>query len=186
MTMSLARNPKRWKRAVRLALALVLLVDAGLAIYVWRAGTLPRAQAEERAQLRLLHEQLGGDVRRAHAIRQNLPRVREDCDRFFEEQFLDAGGGYSSVVADLNAIARRAGVASPGLRFSQREIEARGVIEVSVDTVAEGDYRSLVRFINGLERSEHFYLLESLALGSTGGGRIKLNLGLKTFFRPQA
>lgn len=181
---NLPRNAKRWKRAVKLALALVLLADAGLAIYVWRAGAVPAAQEEERARLRLLYDQMGSDVRRAQAIRESLPAVRRDCDTFFEEQFLEAARGYSAVVADLGAIARRAGVAASNVRFSQRELEARGVIEVSVDAVAEGDYRSLVRFINGLERSENFYLLESLALGSTAGGRIKLNLGLKTYFRP--
>lgn len=182
--MTVERNAKRWKRAVRLALGVVLLLDLGLLIYLWRAGAVPAAQAEERAALRLLHEQLGSDVRRAQTIRASLPAVQRDCDTFFSEQFLDAARGYSAVVADLGAIARRAGVTASGVRFSQREIEARGVVEVTVDAVAEGDYGSLVRFINGIERSENFYLLESLALGSTAAGRIKLNLGLKTYFRP--
>mgnify|MGYP001608520988 FL=1 len=65
----------------------------------------------------------------------------------------------------------------------ERPLETRGVTEVTVSATVEGDYVSVVRFINGLERSDNFYLLDSLGLASSTGGSIKLNLQLRTYFR---
>jgi hypothetical protein len=47
----------------------------------------------------------------------------------------------------------------------------------------QGAYPSLVSFINGLERSKSFYLLDSLSLDSSTDGLLKLNLELRTYFR---
>jgi hypothetical protein len=46
----------------------------------------------------------------------------------------------------------------------------------------------VVRFINGLEHSGNFYVLDGLALAGSGSGsvgdmRLKLNLQLRTYFR---
>jgi hypothetical protein len=46
-----------------------------------------------------------------------------------------------------------------------------------------GDYPSVVRFINGLERSNNFYVLDGLQLAESTAGNVKLNLRLRTYFR---
>jgi len=86
-------------------------------------------------------------------------------------------------VADLSDISNRAGIHTGGVTFKQRELEKRGVTEVEVTTAVEGEYPNLVRFINGLERSKNFYLLDSLTLASSAGGSIRLNLQLRTYLR---
>ncbi len=67
--------------------------------------------------------------------------------------------------------------------FKQRDIEKRGIAEVELTTTVDGDYPSLVRFINGLERSQNLYLLDSLSLVAGQEGRIKLNVSMRTYFR---
>ena len=53
-----------------------------------------------------------------------------------------------------------------------------------MSATVEGAYPGLVKFINGLERSQNFYLLDSLALASgMGGTGVRLNLQLRTYFR---
>jgi hypothetical protein len=50
--------------------------------------------------------------------------------------------------------------------------------------VVSGDYSSVVRFVNNLEHSDTFYVLDGLALAANGsGGQLRLNLQLRTYFR---
>lgn len=180
--MTMSRGISHWKTRVRWALGVVFLIDALLLFANWRNGGA-RASAEALKRLRSQHAQLDKDVRRARAIRERLPAVQAQCDRFFREQLQPTSRGYSAVVADLSALAAKAGLRTSGVTFRQHAVENRGVIEVGVAAAVEGDYPSLVRFINGLERSKNFYVMESLALESGTAGTVRLNLELKTYFR---
>lgn len=174
----------RWKRWVQWSLAAVVAVDLVLLVVTWRvAQSNPSEQRRELERLRAQHALLKADVERVSAIRGTLPRVNEECDRFVADRLLDAASGYSVIVADLGRIANRAGLHTNSITFQHQELGKRGVVQVDVAATVEGDYASLVRFINGLERSENFYLLDALTLASSTGGGIKLNLQLRSYFR---
>ncbi|MCL6481584.1 MAG: type 4a pilus biogenesis protein PilO [Firmicutes bacterium] len=183
------RPARHWKRRVRVTLGLIVLADLVLAGLVIRSGAQPTALREERDRLAMQFRQLSDDVVRAQAVRSNLPKVAQQCANFFEQQFLDASRGYSAVLTDFTRLAQRAGLEIQRIGFRQDSVDKRQLTEVRIEVNVEGDYPALVRFINGLERSEHFYLMNSLALASSTAGRIKLTLEVKTYFRnalPQA
>lgn len=172
---------KRW---VLRALVALLLVDAGLVAVVWNyesgqsetgRKTIERLQDEDR--------NLDADVTRANRFREQLPRVRKDCDEFLGHTLLLASTGYSKIEADLGKITAAAGLPAGGVAFKQKPTDKQGIIEVEVNANVEGDYSSLVKFINGLERSDHLYLIDSMSLnsGSERGGR--LSLVMRTYFR---
>ncbi|HEV8383483.1 MAG TPA: type 4a pilus biogenesis protein PilO [Candidatus Acidoferrales bacterium] len=178
------RNSRQWKRWVRIALAVVLAADALLVYANWSA-TDPAARAAA-ARLEKLHEEHGllkADVERVSAIRDHLSEVQRDADHFYSQEFLPAGMGYSSIISDLGKISKSSGLGTSNVQFKERPLETRGVTEITVTATVEGQYVSLVRFINGLERSSNFYLLDNLTLASSTGGNIKLNLQLRTYFR---
>jgi len=52
-----------------------------------------------------------------------------------------------------------------------------------VAAAVEGDYANVINFINGLERSNNFYVLDGLSLASSTAGNLRLNLQLRTYFR---
>lgn len=176
-------NAKRRKVGIRWILAAVLVVDAVLLVVNAQPGPTPLMQERDEKRLQRQHDLLAADVGRASAIRQRLPEVRRECDQFFTKELRDTSTGYSSVVADLGEISKNAGLHTSAVGFRQRDVGNRSVIEVEVTTTVEGDYASLVSFINGLERSRNFYLLDSLDLASRTGGNLKLNLRLRTYFR---
>ncbi len=91
--------------------------------------------------------------------------------------------GYSALEDDLGALARTAGLRTEGLSFRQHPADKRGVTEIEIGATVDGDYPSVVRFIDGLERSDNFYILDSLSLAAGSAGQLKLNLQLRTFFR---
>ncbi len=180
--MTMSRGAPSWKKWVRWGLGAILVIDAMLLFANWRNGR-GRASAEELDKLKTQRRLLENDVRRAQRIRDRLPAVQAQCDHFFRDQLPPASSGYSAVLADLAALAQKAGLRTSGVSYKQHAVENRAIVEIEVSVAVEGNYPSLVRFINGLERSKNFYVMDSLALDSSTGGAIRLNLELKTYFR---
>jgi len=173
-----------WKKWTGIVLIALLAVDVGLGVFLWRASQAgPEKMAVERDRLTLLSKQLKADVERCEEIRSSMATAGIDADSFYRQTFLDRATGYSSIETDLNSIASSAGLRASGVTFKEKEIEDRGVTEVSMTTSVEGDYASIIKFINGLERSKNFYLLNSLHLASETQGGIKLDLQMRTYFR---
>lgn len=173
-----------WKMWTSAALGVLLLADLSLAVFLWRGSRQdPTAMRSERDRLALQAKLLRADVERGDKIRSSLPNAGKDCDTFYRQSFLDSATGYSQIESDLSAIATQSGVKTSGLSFKQKEIKERGVTEIQINTSVDADYSALIRFVNGIERSKKFYLLDSLKLGTGALGGIKLDLELHTYFR---
>jgi hypothetical protein len=175
----------RWKHWVRAAILVIFVLDAALLIARWRMSvTSSRQQLVDRLLvLKSETARLRANLNQAARIQARLPEIGRDCDRFYRQDLLGMQDGYPLLVGDLGKIASGAGLHASGIRFTQKDLPAHGVTEIEADTVIEGDYPALVRFINGLEQSKNFYLLDSLSLASSAPGRIKLNVRLRTYFR---
>jgi Type II secretion system (T2SS), protein M subtype b len=173
-----------WKKGIASALLLLVAADLALVVVLWQIGQNgPRAM---RARIVRLTEQaklMRADVERGERIRAALPEAGQQCNAFYDKAFFDSTTGYSQIEADLNSISKDAGVQTSGLKFKQKQVKGRGVMEVDVSTKVTADYPSLIRFINGLERSQDFYLLDGLALHSANAGMVDLDLDLHTYFR---
>lgn len=173
-----------WKKGIAAALLLLVAADLALIVVLWQIGQNgPEVMRDRIARLTEQSKLLHADVQRGRKIRAALPLAGRQCDAFYDKNFFDSATGYSHIEADLNSISSDAGVRTSGLQFKQRPVKGRGVTEVEVSTKVSADYPSLIRFINGLERSPDFYLLDGLALHSAQGGTVDLDLDLHTYFR---
>jgi len=182
--MTLRLNWPAWKIGVGAALGLVLVLDLALAAYLWHASSLqPQQLRLQRDGLALQAKKLRADVARGEKIRAALPQAGKDCDAFYQQSFLDSATGYSRIEADLDEIASKAGVRISGYTFKEKAVKDRGVNEIDITTGLDADYPAIIQFINGLERSKNFYLLDSLKLTSATTGGLRLDLDLHTFFR---
>jgi Tfp pilus assembly protein PilO len=173
-----------WKIAVGAALVLVLALDLALAGYLLHMSSeQPVALKVERDKLELQAKKLRADVDRGEKIRASLPQAGKDCDVFYQQSFLDSSTGYSRIEADLGEIAAKSGVRISGITFKQKEVKDRGVTEIQIAADLDADYSAMIQFINGLERSKDFYLLDGLHLTSVSTGGLRLDLDLHTYFR---
>ncbi|HTU34716.1 MAG TPA: GspMb/PilO family protein [Candidatus Acidoferrum sp.] len=182
--MSAKGNWGRTKTTVIVVLAVLLAADIGVGVFLWR--TSRQSSADMRGELNHLKLEArlrDADVARGRKVRASLPRVAQDCSRFYQNNFLSPGTGYSSIDADLSSIAGKAGLRISDTTYKEGTAETHGVKELSITASVEGSYASVIQFINGLEQSRNFYLLNDLQLTSAKGGAIKLNLKLRTFFR---
>ncbi|MGH9739794.1 MAG: GspMb/PilO family protein [Candidatus Acidiferrales bacterium] len=173
-----------WKKGFAMVLCLLVAADVALIVVLWQIGR-EGPQAMRGRMMRLTEESkfLRADVARGQKIRASMPNSGRECDAFYNKAFFDSTTGYSQIEADLNSISKDAGVQTSGLKFKQKEVKGRGVMEVDVATTVTADYPSLIHFINGLERSQDFYLLDGLALHSSQSGLVDLDLSLHTYFR---
>jgi hypothetical protein len=131
----------------------------------------------------MLEKSYRADNARLERFRTELPADEKQWDEFFTTHFHPAGAGYSAVSEDLGELSRSAGLRSDTITFRQHSPDARGLVEIEIGTAIEGDYESLINFLDKLEHSENFYVLDSLALASSSAGKLRLNLQLRTYFR---
>jgi Tfp pilus assembly protein PilO len=175
---------KRTKTIIRVILGIIVAVDITLAAFSWQMADANQTPQSELNAVKRQHALMAADITRAQTIRTTLPSVEQQCDTFFQRNFRPISSGYSSVVSDFGSLSRGAGLQAGNLSFHQHEADKRGVTQVDILAVVDGDYSSVVRFINDLEHSDTFYVLDGLSLASSGsGGQLKLNLQLRTYFR---
>jgi Tfp pilus assembly protein PilO len=175
------------KRVIIGGLSLLVLADIGLAAFSWQQAAAPRTPQQELDRQTMRLKLLQGDIDRAKAIQQSMPATQADCDRF-EKSLLPASTGYSTVAGELGSIAGKAGLQISGVNFHHKEFTTRGLTEVELEATIGGGYSSVVRFLNGLQRSENVYTVDSLALASESqtlgaSSAIRVTLHMRTFFR---
>jgi len=181
--MNTKKSWRAWKIWIGAALALLLAADVALAAVLWQAARDPQAMRSQRDRLSIQGKLLKADVERGEKIKSSLPQISKDCDVFYKDAFLDSRTGYSAISEDLGDLVTKAGLKSSGLTFLRKDVADHGVTEITIKAGVQGDYPALIKFINGLERSKNFYLLDDLHLESSNTGGIHLNLTLRTFFR---
>jgi type IV pilus assembly protein PilO len=177
-------NSRRWKQVVRICLACILALDAFLLYVDWRASSAaPQAQALERDRLARTARLLSADVTLGRSIQKQLPATQKQCDSFYQQYLQPDSTGYSVLVADLTEMVKNAGVESTGYGFRPSKVKDSRLTEITISTTVQGDYQGLIRLLNAMEHSRHFYVLDSLTFASEASGTIKLNLLLRTYFR---
>lgn len=184
------RDFKIEKRTIIGGLTLLLVADVALAAYSWNLSSDPFEKARIDRQTKQL-DLFRADIKRAQEIKNNVPEIGGSWDKF-ELKFPPAASGYSTVTSDLGAVAKTAGVQVESVGFKQKEVSGRGLTEISIEAAVSGDYANVVRFVNGLQRSERNYALDTLTLATQQQSQgqpsniIKVAMQLKTYFRTGA
>ena len=187
----MARDFTTRKRAILGGVICLVAADLALAAYSYQFTSQPLIAGPEIARREDNLKKLKASVARAEQIREDMPNTQRDCEKF-EHMLLPASTGYSSLSAELSEIARKSGVSVQGVGFKTTPVPSRGLTEVAMESTIEGDYKNVILFLNGLQRSANIYEVESLALAPQKdtlkgpANVIKVGLHLKTYFRAGA
>jgi Tfp pilus assembly protein PilO len=178
------------KRAILIVVGLLLAADIGLAIYSWQLSSSPHTSQRVFDQQTIKLGVLNNDIKSAQFIRDHMPATRKDCEKF-EQSLAGESTSSSSITAELDQIAKKAGLQIETRTQRQREIPNRGMVEVTIDATVNGSYPSVVRFVNGLQRSQRFYVVDGLALAADAqaqgaAGTIRVGFHVRTYFREGA
>ena len=102
-----------------------------------------------------------------------------DAARFYRDRLPYA---YSDVLTQLGLLSKRTGVRLSRASYVQ-SVPADGAIELRIDAAVTGEYASLARFVNGLERDQSFFLIENMILSSSQNGLVNLQMRIGTYLR---
>jgi hypothetical protein len=109
-----------------------------------------------------------------------IPLATRQIEDFYRDRF---PGEDSAISSDLGKIAAGTGVRVSSVKYGQKDAPIEGLQRVEVEADLSGDYLQLVRFINALERSKLFFIVDELQLGSQQAGIVKLQIKLETYLR---
>ena len=187
----MARDFTTRKRAILGGVICLVVADLLLAVYSYQLTALPMTTGPAFVRQEDYLKKLKASVARAEQIREDMPNTQRDCEKF-EHMLLPASTGYSSVLSELHDIAKKSGIRPPDVsNIKPTPVPSRGLIEVAMEPTIEGDYKNVILFLNGLQRSANIYEVESLALAPQKDNKgpanvIKVGLHLKTYFRAGA
>ena len=178
------------RQAIIGGVILLILADVALAAYSWQLSSAPKSPREQLFMEMRQHDLLKADVKRARDIQDKIPAIQKNFDQF-ENSLFPASAGYSKVLSELGDIARKSGIHLEDHSFRQSEIPNRGMTQVTVEATIAGDYKNVIQFLNGVQRSPNLYEVDALTLATENAnqgpsGTIKVTVHLKTYFRTAA
>ena len=177
---NLAQTRKRF-RIVATVLGSVAVVAALVAFLPWR----PSAQEKELElnEAKLEAKRLETEVGPLRDLPQKLVQARSDIRKFYQERFPDH---FSAIPEALGKMASDTNVQLSDVKYETRTAEAQmpGLQNVAMEAVLSGEYANVVRFMNALERSRTFFLIERVTLAEEGkGGSVRLQISISSIMR---
>jgi Tfp pilus assembly protein PilO len=178
--MAKVRDPRV---AVRALLSALLLANLGMAVLAFRpfGGGADDLRKQEAA----LDAELSASKNRLAQTRQIVEKVqmaRKQGDQFMGQYINDAGSAASAMLFELNRIADESHIRQLPVNYSESDIEGSDSLRMLTQTVGcEGSYEDLAKFVNLVDKSPRFLMIENLqtAAPQTQGNTQKLSVQLK-------
>jgi Tfp pilus assembly protein PilO len=176
------REPRVFLRGI---IGILLLANVAAAIVAFKpfgggADDLQRQEVSLQQQLSAMRKRIETDK----ALVDKMQNARKDKDQFLAKYVADEGLGASTLFEELNRIATEAGVKQLPVTFNKQDIEGSDTFKMFTVTEGyEGSYASLAKFINLVDKSPHFLIIESLntAAPQQGTGALNVQLKIDTF-----
>jgi Tfp pilus assembly protein PilO len=182
----LGKDPRLTARIVLGLLVAANLVAAAALLRPW--GGSPEDLQRQLAKLRQESQQREAAVKRLDTLVATVERTRADADRFLQKYFLERQVAYSTVLAELSALAEKSGVKAKDHSLTEEPIEGSDTLSMMTITGNyEGTYADLVEFVNAIDRSPRFLTIERLqAAPLQSQGTLNINLRINVFVRGEA
>lgn len=165
------------------ALVFFLANAVAFSIYLGYAGRVERLNAQLESQdkemAKLTAKRKGLEVL-VNRVRTN----REQVEQLYSERLAPRSLRLTSVSAEINDLAGKAGLKPQAISYPEEEIEEYGLIKRSFIFTVDGTYAELRKFINLLELSSSFLTLEGVTLSGSDdrGPELRMDLNLSTLF----
>lgn len=172
------------KRKVTIALGALVLVDVAAAVLLF--SPLVGSQRARGEQMQTLWRTLQVKTREVQPLRgldKKVVFARQQIDDFYKDRLPSED---SAIADSLGKLATGSGVKIGGVKYKMEDSLAAGLRPVTISADFSGDYLQLVRFLNEIERSKLFFLVDSVKLGGEEGGVVKLQVQLETYLKTGA
>jgi Tfp pilus assembly protein PilO len=170
-------SPLTWHYAGVVALALIL---SGLAVRFaldWSAthGSATDTIAVDQVQLKALDLQTAP----LRGLDQRVDQSREQMQKFYTRRI---PANYSLIASRIGDLEVKSGARLSRVLYAQGA-QSGDLTEISMDAGISGEYPQIMRFVNGLERDETFFVIRAMNLTGQQGGQVNLRLRVSTWLR---
>ncbi len=170
-------SPLTWHIAGVVVLAMVVI---GLAVRLgldWAAtnSTSTDALASKQIQLKALELQTAP----LRGLDQRVADSREQMLAFYAKRI---PVNYSSILTRVGDLEVKSGVRLSRVLYTQGPTTG-DLTEISMDAGLSGEYPQIMRFVNGLERDQTFFVVRAMALTGQQAGMVNLRLRVSTWMR---
>jgi len=168
-----------------LGLLAVLLVNG--AVFAGVTHRLANKQERLASELERLRAELGEKQEELRTLSESeslAGRNAEAVRRFWNDVVQERAPGLTDAWDEIDRLASESNVLR-GRTGYEREILDVGLEQIKATMPVEGDYFDLVRFINRLERSERFFLVEQITISQreTEDAGIQLDCSIAFFLK---
>lgn len=173
---------RQTRKNLKTALAVMAGIDL-LAAIVYFSPLVGSAETR-RQTLNELQTELNTKTRQVAPL-QNLPHkvvlANTQTQMFYKMRFPAQD---SQIVTQFGKLAVANGVTIEQAKYPVKgEVEGGKLQRVEMEADLAGNYRSLAKFINAVERDEMFFIINSVTLGGDPQGPVKLNVKLETYLK---
>ncbi len=172
---------------VRLALGVLLLANLVAAAFAFHLiGDSPDALNQQLAGALADRQTSQSRLNRSRALAGNVEKGKGEGERFLSTYMTTRRYTFSTIIGEINETSK-----ASGMKMQDATIAPLDPIEGSEDldmmTISvnfEGGYNELVKFVNLLDRSKRFLIIESLTVTPRPKGDVlAVNVRLNTFVK---
>jgi len=172
------------RRSIRTALGIMLGVDLVAAAVLF--SPLIGSTDSRRQELNRLWGELRFKTRQVEPLK-NLPQkvvtANQQIADFYQRRF---PGQHSQIATEFGKLAAADAVTIDSAKYKTLDVGPGHLQPVEIEADLSGNYVSLARFINALERDEMLFIISGVTLGGEQNGPIKLQMKLETYLKAGA
>jgi Tfp pilus assembly protein PilO len=168
---------------------LFFLANAAAFTVFWLgyAGDVQTLRRELEGQKKQLETQQA-DRHKHEALLASAKDNRTRIQQLYEQRFSTRRLRLTPITAEVRKLASQAGLEPPSFSFPENPIEAYGLVKRSFIFTVQGTYPELRKFINLLETSGSFLILEEVSLNhgaDKGDDNLRISLKISTLFKDE-
>lgn len=172
------------RRKLKIAIGAMLAADV-IAVGVLFSPLVGSAESRNQ-QLNQLKVELLKKNREVAPLRgmpDKINLAKDQIGEFYKDRFAASD---SELLNELGKLASENKIPMQHMSYKEEAAESSGVIPLEIGGTFSGDYLQLVRFINTLERSKMFFMVDGVELAGEGAGPVKLGITIHSYLRSGA
>ena len=180
--MKLVASVRDPRVVMRVIIGLLLAANLAAAVVAFKpfggsADDLRRERQRLASQLTKLQER----IKSSQELVDKVQTAHTQGDQFLDKYFMDVQTVSTSILVELSQTATEAGIKMGQAQFDHQAIEGSdSLVKWTITVGFDGTYANLVKFINQVDKSPRFLIIESMqAAAPQAQGGQSLNVTLK-------
>jgi Tfp pilus assembly protein PilO len=176
------------RTVVRVVLGALLAANLATIVVVFRPlggsaeDLVEEMQSKQRDLTQLLHR-----VERTKSLEAKVQQAKVEGDRFLDQYTMNRRSAFSTLIGEADKLAVQSGMKPKESSWVMDPVEGSDTIQqLTITANYEGSYQSLTKFLNMLDRSPRFLIVDSLQAQPQSSGALSVTIRLDTFIREVA